>query len=103
MENTTEITKLVRAHVFITGQVQGVGYRYATVDTATQLGLTGWVRNLVDGRVEAVFEGSRDIVEEMVRWCHMGPTAAIVKQVVINYEQAEGLRTFELCLSHNVG
>ncbi|MBG0744531.1 acylphosphatase [Cylindrospermopsis raciborskii LB2897] len=102
MENSTEITKLVRAHVFITGRVQGVGYRYATVDTATQLGLTGWVRNLADGRVEAVFEGSRDIVEEMIRWCHTGPAAAIVKEVVLNYEQAEGLRTFELYLSHNV-
>ncbi len=96
MQNPTSLPKIVRAHVLISGRVQGVGYRYATVDTASQLGLTGWVRNLPDDRVEAVFEGARVVVEEMVRWCHAGPPAAVVKDVVVEYEQPEGLRGFEV-------
>ncbi|BAY39828.1 putative acylphosphatase [Nostoc sp. NIES-2111] len=96
MPNSTPQSQLIRAHVFITGRVQGVGYRYATVDTASQLGLTGWVRNLPDGRVEAVFEGAREIVEEMVRWCHVGPPAAVVQDVKVEYEEPEGLRGFEV-------
>ncbi|MBD6618482.1 acylphosphatase [Komarekiella sp. 'clone 1'] len=96
MQNSTPLPKLIRAHVFISGRVQGVGYRYATVDTASQLGLTGWVRNLPDDRVEAVFEGTREVVEEMVRWCHSGPPAAVVKEVVVEYEEPEGLRGFEV-------
>lgn len=96
MENSTPLPKQIRAHVLISGRVQGVGYRYATVDTASQLGLTGWVRNLPDSRVEAVFEGAREIVEEMVRWCHSGPPAAMVKEVVVEYKSPEGLRGFEV-------
>jgi acylphosphatase len=96
MPNPTPIPKPIRAHVLISGRVQGVGYRYATVDTASQLGLTGWVRNLPDSRVEAVFEGAREVVEEMVRWCHNGPPAAVVQNVVVEYEEPEGLRGFEV-------
>lgn len=96
MPNSTPLPKLIRAHVFISGRVQGVGYRYATVDTASQLGLTGWVRNLPDNRVEAVFEGTQVVVEEMIRWCHAGPPAAVVKNVVVEYEEPEGLRRFEV-------
>jgi len=95
MPNSTPLPKLIRAHVFISGEVQGVGYRYATVNTARQLGLTGWVRNLPDSRVEAVFEGSREVVDEMVRWCHVGPSAAMVNNVVVEYEPPEGLRGFQ--------
>ncbi|MEA5620098.1 acylphosphatase [Cronbergia sp. UHCC 0137] len=96
MQNSPPVPKLVRAHVFIAGRVQGVGYRYATVETASQLGLTGWVQNLPDSRVEAVFEGAREIVEEMVRWCHVGPPAAVVKEVLVKYEPLEGLRGFDV-------
>jgi acylphosphatase len=96
MPNPTPQSKLTRAHVLIFGRVQGVGYRYATVDTASQLGLTGWVRNLPDGQVEAVFEGAREIVEEMVRWCHVGPPAAVVQDVTVEYKHPEGLRGFEV-------
>lgn len=96
MPNPTPLPELIRAHVFIAGRVQGVGYRYATVDTASQLGLTGWVRNLPDSRVEAVFEGAKVVVEEMIRWCHIGPPAAVVKDVVVEYEEPEGLRRFEV-------
>jgi acylphosphatase len=96
MQTPRPMPKLIRTHVFIAGRVQGVGYRYATVDTASQLGLTGWVRNLPDNRVEAVFEGVEDCVEEMVRWCHSGPPAAVVQEVVVEYETLEGLRGFEV-------
>ncbi|MUH01156.1 acylphosphatase [Scytonema sp. UIC 10036] len=96
MQNTTPQSKQVRAHVFISGRVQGVGYRYATVETATQLRLTGWVRNLPDGRVEAVFEGSQEVVDEIIRWCYEGPPAAMVKDIHIEYEQPEGLQGFQV-------
>ncbi|OKH15334.1 acylphosphatase [Fischerella major NIES-592] len=90
------MSQSIRAHLFISGRVQGVGYRFATVDTASQLGLSGWVRNLPDGRVEAVFEGVQEVVEEMIRWCHQGPPAATVKDVVVEYEKPEGLNRFEV-------
>jgi acylphosphatase len=90
---------LVRAHVFVSGQVQGVGYRASTCDLAYLLKLNGWVRNLRDGRVEAVFEGSQSQVEEMIRWCHQGPPAAVVKVVQLDYEPPEGLQSFELMRS----
>ncbi len=85
----------IRAHVFVSGMVQGVGYRFSTLDTANHLGISGWVRNLPDGRVEAVFEGKRDVVEQMIRWCHGGPPAAVVKDVAVEYEAPEGLQEFQ--------
>ncbi|MFM7427338.1 MAG: acylphosphatase [Elainella sp.] len=90
---------LVRAHVFVSGQVQGVGYRASTCDLAQLLKLKGWVRNRRDGRVEAVFEGSQSQVEEMVRWCHQGPPAAVVQMVQLDYEPPEGLQSFEVMRS----
>lgn len=86
----------IRTHVFISGVVQGVGYRFSTQDMALLLNLNGWVRNLRDGCVEAVFEGSPDRIEEMIRWCHQGPPAAIVKQVTVEHEDPEGLNGFEM-------
>lgn len=85
-----------RAHVFVSGIVQGVGYRFTTVDQANQLGLSGWVRNLPDDRVEAVFEGTKAAVEEMIRWCHKGPPSAVVKNVAVDYEEPEGIRGFQI-------
>lgn len=87
---------LVRAHVFISGKVQSVGYRASTWDAAALLKLHGWVRNLRDGRVEAVFEGTADRVEEMIRWCHQGPPTAIVDQVSVSYEPPEGIQGFQV-------
>ena len=87
---------LVRAHVFISGHVQGVGYHYSTWDTAALLKLKGWVRNLRDGRVEAVFEGSGDQVQEILRWCHQGPPTATVTEVAVHYEPAEHLQSFDV-------
>jgi acylphosphatase len=80
----------VRAHVFIEGQVQGVFFRANTREEANLLGLTGWVRNCWDGRVEAVFEGEREKVERVISWCKKGPPGAMVRDVEINWEQATG-------------
>ena len=80
----------VRAHVFIEGQVQGVFFRANTREEANLLGLTGWVKNCWDGRVEAVFEGEREKVEKVISWCRKGPPGALVENVEINREQATG-------------
>jgi acylphosphatase len=79
-----------RAHVFVSGKVQGVYYRATTRDKARERGVTGWVRNLNDGRVEAVFEGESDDVQEMVEWCHEGSSAARVEDVEVEWEDAAG-------------
>jgi acylphosphatase len=75
----------VRAHVFVSGRVQGVSYRATTRDTARDHGVDGWVRNLDDGRVEAVFEGPESAVEAMVEWCHTGSPRAEVEAVSVEY------------------
>jgi acylphosphatase len=94
MSESQESQKIIRAHVLVSGLVQGVGYRYSTVDRAEKLGLDGWVRNLPDGRVEAVFEGERAAVEAMIRWCRRGPSAAVVQNVTVEMGKPEGLRGF---------
>jgi acylphosphatase len=85
-----------RVHVFVTGRVQGVGYRSNTRDAAHEAGVDGWVKNLDDGRVEAVFEGSKEAVERMVEWCHEGSPAANVESVDAEYGDPEGLSGFEV-------
>ena len=86
----------VRAHVFVTGEVQGVAYRANTEEAAKSRDLDGWVRNLDDGRVEAVFEGPRDVVEEMVEWCETGSPAADVSDVSVEYEGARSTDGFHV-------
>lgn len=73
-----------------------MGYRYSTRDRALQLGLTGWVKNLPDGRVEAVFEGEEPLLQTMLQWCHQGPSGSIVKDVEVYDEPLEGLQSFEI-------
>lgn len=80
----------VRAHVFISGRVQGVFFRYETRLRAIRNNVTGWVRNLPDGRVEAVFEGEKENVEAMINFCHRGPPGAIVKKVEVIWENPTG-------------
>ncbi len=80
----------VRAHIFVSGRVQGIFYRSNTRDKATSLGIKGWVRNLHDGRVEAVFEGGRANVKEMVEWCRTGPPFARVDNVEVEWEAYKG-------------
>ena len=86
----------VRAHVYVTGKVQGVYYRANTRDTARERGVDGWVKNLDDGRVEAVFEGAEDDVESLVEWCHDGSPRARVDDVTVEYDEPEGLDGFEV-------
>ncbi|BAW31800.1 acylphosphatase [Methanothermobacter sp. MT-2] len=80
----------VRAHVFITGRVQGVFFRYATQDVAERHNVNGWVRNLPDGRVEAVFEGEKENVEKVIEFCKIGPRGAKVTNIEINWEKYKG-------------
>ena len=72
-----------RVHIFVSGKVQGVCYRAETWRFARHLNLSGWVRNLRDGRVEAVVEGGDDIVNEMVEWCKKGPALASVTGIEV--------------------
>ena len=89
--------KLTRAHVYIAGRVQGVGFRWNTQAMAQRLGVTGWVRNLWDGRVEAVFEGKEDAVSQAVSWCHRGERPARVDDIEINYQNYTGeFRSFRI-------
>jgi acylphosphatase len=85
-----------RAHVYVSGQVQGVNFRGATQQEAERLGLNGWVRNLQDGRVEAVFEGDSETVWQMIDWCENGPSSADVDDVSVEQETPEGLSGFEV-------
>lgn len=86
----------VRAHVFVSGTVQGVFYRASTRDTAREEGVGGWVKNLEDGRVEAVFEGPAEAVEQMVEWCETGSAAATVDDVTVEWEAPTGVEEFEV-------
>ncbi|QPV63718.1 acylphosphatase [Halosimplex litoreum] len=90
------MTDRTRAHVYVSGRVQGVFYRATTRDAARERGVDGWVTNLEDGRVEAVFEGSEPAVEAMVEWCHEGSDRARVEGVEAEYGQPEGLDGFEI-------
>ena len=83
-------------HVFVSGLVQGVFYRSWTEETAKELGLKGWVRNLLDGRVEAVFEGEKSKMEKMLELCRKGPTHAKVESVEVMKEQPFGFEGFEV-------
>jgi acylphosphatase len=85
---------VIRNRVLVSGRVQGVYFRDTCRRLALRYGLSGWVRNLPDGRVEAVFEGSADAVHRLVAWTREGPDSAIVTGVVVHGEPPEGLRTF---------
>jgi acylphosphatase len=83
-----------RVHVFISGQVQGVGFRWFCRDEALSRRLAGFVKNLPDGRVEAAFEGDPTAVDGMVDWCRMGPDYAKVDEVDARKENLAGDRGF---------
>jgi len=80
----------VRAHVFVSGRVQGVFFRHETRLRALRNNVSGWVRNLPDGRVEAVFEGEKENVEAMIEFCRRGPPGAVVKNVEVIWENPTG-------------
>lgn len=80
----------IRAHIFASGKVQGVFYREKTRKQAEKIGVTGWVKNLADGRVEAIFEGDRDKVEKMVNWARKGPIWAKIEALDVVWEDHHG-------------
>ena len=82
--------QLTRACLLIKGRVQGVFYRAFARDIATQLGLRGWVRNLSDGSVEALLEGSRDEIERAIKHCYSGPPGARVDHIDVTWEDYQG-------------
>lgn len=80
----------VRRHVFIDGIVQGVAFRHYTKQTADRFSVNGWVRNLADGRVEAVFEGDEQDVDRVVQWCRQGPPSGRVDSIDVQEESPTG-------------
>jgi len=75
----------VTAHVYVEGEVQGVGFRANAWSVARRLGVSGWVRNLSDGRVEAMIEGEKESVEKMIGWCNRGPSGSYVTEVKVEW------------------
>lgn len=86
----------IRAHIWVSGRVQGVFFRAYTEDEAVARGLAGWVRNARDGRVEAVFEGEKSAVDSMIQWCHRGSPASRVTGVEVRWEEVQGERSFSV-------
>jgi acylphosphatase len=87
--SSDDATARVKAHVLISGLVQGVYFRDSARRLALREGVGGWIRNLPDGRVEAVFVGPRAAVERLVAWCHHGPPAARVERVDVEWSPAD--------------
>lgn len=84
------LLNFIRAHVVIAGEVQGVSFRYYIKEKARMLEITGWVKNLSDGRVEAVFEGLEDKVKELIEWCKKGPSLTKVNHVKVEFRHYKG-------------
>ena len=87
---------MVRYRVLVSGRVQGVFFRDTCQRLAREHGLAGWVRNLPDGRVEAVFEGRADDVARLIEWVRHGPRLAVVENVAVQPEPPEGLAAFQI-------
>ena len=85
-----------RVHVFVSGEVQGVNFRQEIADKANEQGVAGWVRNLPDGRVEAVLEGPRDEVYRVVGLCRAGPKGAKVMNVQVDREPPKNEKSFKI-------
>jgi acylphosphatase len=84
------------AHVFVTGYVQGVFFRHTAAQKARTLGVTGWVKNLPDGRVEVVAEGEQSEVQKLVDWCHSGPPHATVEKVEVEWQPPSDFGGFKI-------
>ena len=89
-------TDLVRVRAFFTGRVQGVYFRANTRKKANELGLNGWVRNLRDGRVEAVIEGTETRVDSLIDWCRHSMPLARVDSVEMEHEEPKNIQGFEI-------
>ncbi len=87
----------IRAHIFVQGMVQGVFFRVKTRQKAKVLGVSGWVKNLPDGRVEVVFEGEKEKVEQIIEWIKKGPLFSRVDDVKVDFEEYKGeFENFEI-------
>jgi len=93
MNNSNEKTCV---HCVVSGRVQGVFFRASARDEARRLGLTGWVRNTIDGRVELIACGPRTAVDTLIAWLHRGPPMARVAAVDVTPAKDEGLSRFEI-------
>lgn len=92
-----ERAERTRVRLRVAGRVQGVGFRFATVEAARTFGVHGWVRNLVGGDVEVVAEGEKAQIDRLVEWCKRGPAGAYVRDTRVEWsEPPEGLRGFEI-------
>ena len=89
-------SNIVCVRVFITGKVQGVGYCYSTVQEAQRLGVKGWVRNRLDGRVEAIFAGTEPLITQMLQWCDQGTRSAKVTDVSVEKLEPQIYQGFEV-------
>ena len=88
---------LKRIHVFVSGRVQGVAFRWVTIDVANQLNVVGWVRNLYDGRVEVMAEGEEGILNQFIEFLKKGPRYAKVKDIEIEWLESTGeFSTFKI-------
>lgn len=86
-----------RVHLYIAGRVQGVFYRAFTMEVANSLGLAGWARNLSDGRVEVIFEGSKDKIEIAIEKCYKGPPKSRVTNIDVRWEdRLDDFRSFSI-------
>jgi len=91
------VDELVRAHIFVEGLVQGVFFRSNTRKKARELNVKGWVKNLPDGRVEAVLEGEKQKVKDLIEWTKRGPSAARVNNVDAKLQEYKGeFKIFEI-------
>ncbi len=84
-----KLMEKVRAHIFISGRVQGIFFRKNTRQKAIELGIFGLVKNLSDGRVEAIFEGKKEQVKKMIEWAKKGPTLAQVENIEIKWQKPQ--------------
>lgn len=102
MASSRASIQTVARHVFISGKVQGVGYRYSLLEKARELNILGWCRNLPDGRVEAWLQGSIDSMASVLEWIHQGPPSAVVEHVQIENQAVlepmlgESVQMFEI-------
>lgn len=84
------MSQVVRAHIIVTGLVQGVYYRATARQEARALGITGWVKNRPEGTVEAMAEGEKNKVEQFIEWCRQGPPDSQVSSVQVEWEDTMG-------------